>query len=63
MRKVSEYLTHAEDCDRLADITINLEHKAGLRAMAQTWRDLAGVRRLELKANEQVANCDPSSGL
>jgi hypothetical protein len=58
MLKVSEYLTHADECDRLASITISPEYKATLRQMAQTWRDLAGARRLELKAYEQVSQRD-----
>jgi hypothetical protein len=61
MLKVSEYLTHADECDRLAGITISPQHRATLRQMAQTWRDLAGARRLELKAYEQDTKRDRPS--
>jgi hypothetical protein len=58
MEKVSEYLTHAEDCRRLATFTSNVEHKAALIKMAETWEGLSRERAERLKRQQRIAALD-----
>ena len=47
MRKLSEYVQHALECRDMAR-TATPEHKVMLEQMAETWEQLADVRRRQL---------------
>ena len=49
MRKISDYLKHAEECDALALTADTPEHAEALRRMAATWRELASARNREIQ--------------
>lgn len=48
MRKVEEYLEHAEQCREMAR-KAQPEHRQQLLQMAQTWAELAETRRKQLE--------------
>jgi hypothetical protein len=47
LRKLSEYLKHAQECRQMAR-TASPEHKAMLEQMAETWDQLAEARKRQL---------------
>jgi hypothetical protein len=47
MKKIDEYLQHAQDCRDLAR-TAHPAHRVQLEQMAQTWEQLAEARRQQL---------------
>ena len=54
LKKVDEYLAHAEECRTMAANVANLEHKAALITMAETWEALARSRERALRrANKE----------
>jgi hypothetical protein len=55
MRKVSDYLKHAEECEAMARAASAPEHVEALRGMAQTWRKLAQARKLEMRRAERLS--------
>ena len=52
MKKVSEYLRHAEECEALARAARNPEERAMIAQMVETWRGLAQARKRKLAKNE-----------
>jgi hypothetical protein len=58
IRKISDYLQHAADCERLAQTADTAEHKATLLRMAATWRELAAARERDLKRRERLAEIE-----
>lgn len=48
MKKVSEYLQHANECRAMARTSRVPEHKAQLESMAKAWETLAEGRRAQL---------------
>jgi hypothetical protein len=48
MRKISEYLRHAQECRDMAR-KVQLEHRAQLENMAATWEQLAESRTKQLQ--------------
>jgi hypothetical protein len=58
VRKVSDYIKHAEECRRLAQSADTAEHKAALLAMAETWLELAKAREQEIARQERVTKLD-----
>jgi hypothetical protein len=58
VRKISDYLRHAEECRRLAQTADTAEHKQTLLAMAQTWLELAEARKGEIARQRRVARID-----
>ena len=64
MKKIEDYLRHAEECRAMAVQTSNPDHKAKLAEMVKTWEILAETRKAalarkrilgELKADEDSA--------
>ena len=49
MRKIEDYIRHAQECRTLARTTAPSEHREQLLNMAQTWELLAQERRRELE--------------
>ena len=48
MRRLSEYLKHAQECRDMARTATSPEHKAQLEQMAATWDQLAEARKRQL---------------
>lgn len=48
LKKVSEYLRHAEECEALARAARNPEEREMIAQMAETWRGLAEARERKL---------------
>ena len=48
MKKVSEYLEHAQECRLMARSAKESSHKEQLENMAATWDSLAAARRKQL---------------
>jgi hypothetical protein len=61
VRKISDYLRHAEECRRLAHTADTAEHKQTLLAMAQTWLELAEARKGEIERQRRVVRIDVRS--
>jgi hypothetical protein len=57
MRKISEYIEHAEECRKMAGTTKNPEQKDALREMAEAWEMLAREREklLEKRLSRKIA--------
>jgi hypothetical protein len=55
MKKVSEYLQHAEECQQLARMAQSPEHREMLLSMAATWTSLAKDRREKMARQERLA--------
>ena len=58
MRKLVEYLAHAEDCRKMARQSNNPVHCEQLTNMAVTWDQLADARRRQLKRQGLTAEQD-----
>jgi hypothetical protein len=58
MRKVSDYLRHAEECRILAKTADTPEHRKTLLAMAETWLELAEARKREIARKRRVMRLD-----
>jgi hypothetical protein len=57
MRKVSEYIQHANDCRDMAAKARRQEHKLQLQQMAEAWEMLATERQRKIhKAAARDAN-------
>jgi hypothetical protein len=54
IRKISDYIQHAKDCEKLAQTADTAEHKATLLRMAATWRELAAARERELAREQRM---------
>ena len=54
MRKIQDYLKHAEECRLLARKTAPGEHRDQLLNMAQTWEALAAERDREIKIHQSI---------
>ena len=54
MQKISDYLKHAEECEKLARTANTSEHAETLRKMAATWRELAQAREREIRHQERL---------
>ena len=54
MQKISDYLKHAEECEKLARTANTSEHAETLRKMAATWRELAQAREREIRRQERL---------
>jgi hypothetical protein len=61
VRKISDYLGHAEECRRLAHTADTEEHKQTLLDMAQTWLELAEARKGQIARQRRVARIDVRS--
>jgi hypothetical protein len=48
VKKISEYLRHAEECEALARAARNPEERVMITEMAETWRGLAEARKRKL---------------
>jgi hypothetical protein len=60
MKKVEQYLSHAEECRAMAAQSSNPDHKAKLAEMVKTWEMLAETRKaaLERKKILDAINAD-----
>lgn len=56
MRKIADYLRHAEECRKLALTADTAEHKQTLLTMADTWLELAAARTEEISRQERIAH-------
>lgn len=56
MRKISDYIRHAEECRKLALTADTAEHKQTLLSMADTWLELAAARTEEIARKERVSH-------
>jgi len=54
MKKISDYLDHAEECRRLAAGTSDEEHRAALFKMAETWDGLAQEREQRSRQQQRI---------
>ena len=52
MRVLAEYLKHAGECRRLAELMAALEDKKVLEQLAQIWKRLAGMRQEDITQKE-----------
>jgi hypothetical protein len=48
LKKISEYLQHAEDCATLARAARNPDEREMISKMAETWKGLAEARQRKL---------------
>jgi hypothetical protein len=48
MRKISEYLRHAAECEELAQAARSTEEREMITKMVETWRGLAEARQRKL---------------
>jgi hypothetical protein len=62
MRKISDYLRHAEECRILARTADTEDHRKTLLAMAETWRELAEARKEEIDRQERVVKMGVRTG-
>jgi hypothetical protein len=58
LKKVSEYLRHAEECEALARAARNPEEREMIAKMAETWRGLADARRRKLAKDGHADHVD-----
>jgi hypothetical protein len=56
VRKISDYLRHAEECRTLALTADTAEHRQTLLAMADTWLELAEARKEEISRKKRIAH-------
>jgi hypothetical protein len=54
MRKVSEYLEHAEECEALVKTARTPSEVTVLQQMAAMWRELAEARDREIRRFERL---------
>jgi hypothetical protein len=59
MLKIKDYISHADECRRLAKGADDPKHRQALLRMAQTWADLAVSRADTLKRKKRIAKSDP----
>ena len=52
MRTVAEYLKHAEECRRLAELIAASKDKEALEDLAQAWEKLAGMRQKDITPDD-----------
>jgi hypothetical protein len=52
MRTLAEYLKHAEECRRLAELTTAPADKKVLVELAQTWERLARIRQKDITPDD-----------
>ena len=57
MRKLDEYIKHAEECRDMARTALP-SHRVQLEDMAQTWDKLAGARRRQLEKEGKTEEYD-----
>jgi hypothetical protein len=54
MKKLHEYLQHAAECRQMARVALP-SHRAQLEQMAETWEQLAEVRKKQLEKEGKTA--------
>jgi hypothetical protein len=59
MLKINDYISHADECRRLAKGTDDPKHREALLRMAQTWADLAVSRADTVKRKKWIAKSVP----
>jgi hypothetical protein len=60
MKKIEEYLKHAEECRAMARNTTNEEQRLGLLTMAETWEGLAKERRAQIDRAKRIDEIEAS---
>ena len=58
MRKIEDYLRHAEECRRMANVASSEVNREGLLEMARTWEGLAAQREHQLARQERLTVID-----
>jgi hypothetical protein len=58
MRKVEDYLKHAEECRQMASNTNSEEHRQMLLQMASTWEGLAVDRKEQIERQKRIGLLD-----
>jgi hypothetical protein len=59
MKKVEEYLRHAEECRAMAAQSSNPDHKAKLADMVKTWEMLVETRKAALERKKILNAMNP----
>ena len=59
MRKISEYMEHAKECQRLARVADTPAHRDAFLRMAMTWISLGNARQHEVTRSRRMAKLEP----
>jgi hypothetical protein len=61
MRKIEDYMRHAVECRRMANVASSEENREGLLEMARTWESLATQREHQLARQERLTSLDTTA--